>query len=163
MIHAAEHALQHVLAESFGHALGHGLAHAGGAALHGVVAGGLAAHKTVKNRRKEKLFAKTGGLSGFSRTKANKEVTKAWSGAAVGTSGSVAGALAGGAVGTVMCCLQFSIEDSLYLNSNVLILSLNYPLDDSTRRWNRSWRSNRWRYWKRNWWHNWTKSVWENI
>ena len=102
MIHVAEKAMEKVLTVGFGHTFGHAAAHVGGVALHGAVAGGLAAHKTVKNRRKEKLFDKTGGLSGFSRTKANKEVTKVWSGAAVGTSGSLAGTAAGAAVGTVI-------------------------------------------------------------
>ena len=104
-ITVAEKALEKALVAGFGEALSHGAIHAvaigGGAALHGAIASGVATHKTVKNRRKEKLHEKTGGLSGFSRTKANKEVTKDWSAAAVGTSGSVGGMLGGAAVGTV--------------------------------------------------------------
>ena len=74
---------------------------AGGDILHGAIATGVASHKTVKHRRKEKLFKKTGGLSGFSRTKANKEITKAWSEAVVGTGSSVGGTFGGAAIGTV--------------------------------------------------------------
>ena len=102
MVLVAEKAMEKALAEMFGHAFSHGAALAGGAVLHGAIATGIASHKTVKNRRKEKLFEKTGGLSGFSRTKANKEVTKDWSAAAVGTSGSIGGMVGGAAIGTVL-------------------------------------------------------------
>ena len=69
--------------------------------MYGAVAAYVATHQTRKARRKEKLFEKTGGLTGFSRTKANKEITKNWSSAVAGTSGSVGLGLAGAAAGTV--------------------------------------------------------------
>ena len=99
--HALEKALLKTFEEFFSHGLIEAAAHVGGAALHGVVASGIATHQTRKARRKEKLFEKTGGLTGFSRTKANKEVTKNWSSAVAGTSGSVGLGLAGASVGTV--------------------------------------------------------------
>ena len=95
------------MAHAFGHAFGHVAAHVGGAALHGAIATGIASHKTVMNRRKERLFEKTGGLSGFSRTKANKEVTKDWSAATAGTGAAIGTAAGGAAIGTV--CVLFSI------------------------------------------------------
>ena len=108
-IHAAEHALEKAVVQTVGHATATTVAHAGGIAMHGVLATGLASHKTVKHRRKEKLFKKTGGLSGFSRTKANREVTKTWSEAVVGTGSSVGGTFGGAAIGTVRYLFQFSI------------------------------------------------------
>ena len=102
--HGLKHTLVHSGQEVFGVALSAsatGLAHAGGFALHGVVAGSIATHQTRKARRREKLFAKSGGLAGFSRTKANKEVTKNWSGAVAGTGGSIGMGLGGAAVGQV--------------------------------------------------------------
>ena len=101
MVHAAEHALEHALVHSLGHAAAGLWAHAAGGALHGVIAGSLAANKTRKTRRREKVFGKTGGLSGFSRTKANKEVTETWSGAVAGTGGSISMGLMGAGVGQV--------------------------------------------------------------
>ena len=91
-----------VLEEVIGDSLGHALAMFGGAVLHGAISSGVATHKTIKNKRKVKLYEKTEGLSGFSRTKAKREITKDWSGAAVGTSASIAGGMAGAAVGSVM-------------------------------------------------------------
>ena len=74
----------------------------GGGVLHGAISSGVATHKTKKNRRKLKLHENTLGLSGYSKTKANREITKDWSGAAAGTGASVAGGMAGAAVGTVI-------------------------------------------------------------
>ena len=102
----AERAIEETLSELFGQNL---LALTGGAVLTGAIATGIASHKTAKNRRKEKLFEKTGGLSGFSRTKANKEVTKNWSAAAVGTSVSIGGMAGGAALGTVPYSSQLLI------------------------------------------------------
>ena len=57
--------------------------------------------KTNKSRRKESTVGETGGLKGSSRTKANKDITEAWSGAVVGTGASIGGAAAGAAIGQV--------------------------------------------------------------
>ena len=100
-VHVAEKAMNKVLEEVIGESLGHAAAVFGGAVLHGAISSGVATHKTIKNKRKVKLYEKTEGLSGFSRTKAKREMTKDWSGAAVGTSASIAGGLAGASVGTV--------------------------------------------------------------
>ena len=99
--HALEKALLHTFSGVFGHGVIHATAQFGGGALHGAVAASVATHKTRKARRKEKMFEKTGGLTGFSRTKANKEITKNWSSAVAGTGGSVGLGLAGAAAGTV--------------------------------------------------------------
>ena len=101
-IYAAERALVKALVKTVGHGMRTKIAeHAGGIAIQSVVATGVASHKTVKHRRQEKLYKKTGGLAGFSRTKANREVTKTWSEAVVGTSSSVGGTFGGAAIGTV--------------------------------------------------------------
>ena len=105
-VHVAEKAMHKVLEEVIGESLGHAAiesaAHFGGAVMHGAISSGVATHKTIKNKRKVKLYEKTEGLSGFSRTKYKREKTKDWSGAAVGTGASIAGGMAGMTVGTVM-------------------------------------------------------------
>ena len=101
-IYVAEHALEKALVKTVGHGMFTTFVqHAGGIAMQSVVATGVASHQTVKHRRQEKLYKKTGGLAGFSRTKANREVTKTWSEAVVGTSTSVGGTFGGAAIGTV--------------------------------------------------------------
>ena len=87
----------------------HTLAHAAGGLLHGAMASAQATHETRKSRRREKLFAKSGGLKGFSRTKANKEVTKSWSGAVAGTGGSIGMGMAGAAAGSVRHSFEYRI------------------------------------------------------
>ena len=106
MVHAAEHAVEHALVRSLGHAAAGMWAHAAGGALHGVISGSLAANETRKTRRKERAFERTEGLKGFSRTKANKEVTKTWSSAVAGTGGSIGMGLMGAGVGQVYYHLQ---------------------------------------------------------
>ena len=101
-VHVAEKAMSKVLEEVIGESLGHAAAMFGGAVMHGAISSGVATHKTIKNKRKVKLYEKTEGLSGFSRTKYKREKTKDWSGAAVGTSASIAGGVAGATVGTVI-------------------------------------------------------------
>ena len=78
------------------------LSAATGHGLGGILEGAKATHHTVKARRKEKLFSKTGGLAGSSRTKANKEVTKVWSGAVVGTATGMMGAALAGQVRSIL-------------------------------------------------------------
>jgi len=113
-VHVFEHGLKHgikagshIIDEVLEVSIAHGakemagtISHVGGGALHGLISGSIATHQTRKARRKEKIFAKTGGLKGFSRTKANKNVTKNWSGAVAGTGGSIGMGLAGASVGT---------------------------------------------------------------
>ena len=104
--HGLHHLLSHggeimkeLLKESFSHATTHGLAQAGGSAMHAVVAGSIATHKTRKARNKEKVFLETGGLHGYSRTKANRSVAQTWSAAIAGTGGSIGMGIGGAAVG----------------------------------------------------------------
>ena len=86
---------------SLSHAMAHSLALAGGGAMHAVVSGSIATHRTKKARDKEKIFEETGGLQGYSRTKANKSVAKVWSAAVAGTGGSIGMGIGGAAVGQV--------------------------------------------------------------
>merc|ERR1719458_148491 len=78
------------------------MAHLAGGSVHGVIAAAGASVQTAKSRKKEKAFGKTGGLKGFSRTKANKDVTETWSGAVVGTGASIGGGMAAYAAGAVV-------------------------------------------------------------
>ena len=66
----------------------------------------MAANETRKARRAEKLSKKTDGLVGFSRTMANRKVTKAWTEAAAGTCGSVGIGLIGAGVGQVITSMS---------------------------------------------------------
>ena len=91
--------MKELLKVSFSHATTHVLAQAGGGAMHAVVAGSIATHKTRKARHKEKVFLETGGLHGYSRTKANRSVAQTWSAAIAGTSGSIGMGIGGAAVG----------------------------------------------------------------
>ena len=120
-----------VLEEVIGDSLGHAAAMFGGAVLHGAISSGVATHKTIKNKRKVKLYEKTEGLSGFSRTKAKREITKDWSGAAVGTSASIAGGMAGAAVGSVMYYFSNFMIYLIFKNilvCNVLTKMLNISI-----------------------------------
>ena len=49
---------------------------------------------TYQSRQKEKDYEKSGGIKGFSRTRANKKIASEWSGAAAGTAGGVGSAAA---------------------------------------------------------------------
>ena len=71
-------------------------------APHHALAAAGASVQTAKSRKKEKTFGKSGGLKGFSRTKANKDVTETWSGAVVGTGASIGGGMAAYAAGAVV-------------------------------------------------------------
>ena len=113
--HGLHHLLSHggeimkeLLKESFSHATTHGLAQAGGSAMHAVVAGSIATHKTRKARNKEKVFLETGGLHGYSRTKANRSVAQTWSAAIAGTGGSIGMGIGGAAVGQASSSIIFS-------------------------------------------------------
>ena len=77
------------------------MGHAAGVAIHGIVSTIQASCATRKARRKENAFKTTGGLDGYSRTKANKEVAKSWTGAATGAGGSIIAGGAGAVVGQV--------------------------------------------------------------
>ena len=48
-----------------------------------------AGYTTYKSRSKENMYKDTGGTKGFSRTKANKEITSSWSSSAAGVAGAV--------------------------------------------------------------------------
>ena len=109
MIHGAEKGIELALVEAVGHSVvhtgveitAHGMALGAGGALHAVVATGMASHATHKARGKEKTYESSGGLKGFSRTRANKEVTKTWTGAAAGTGAAVGMGIGGAMVGQV--------------------------------------------------------------
>ena len=53
------------------------------------------------NKDAKESCLKTGGLARFSRTKANREVTKTWSDAVVGRGSSISGTFGGAAIVTV--------------------------------------------------------------
>ena len=93
--------MEQIFSGSLSHAAAHSLAQVGGGAMHALVAGSIATHKTRKARCKEKLFEESGGLQGYSRTKANKSVAKTWSAAVAGTGGSIGMGIGGAAVGQV--------------------------------------------------------------
>ena len=92
----------HGFKESAGVVLASHLAHLAGGSVHAVLAAGSATVKTSRSRRKERLFGKSGGLRGFSRTQANKDVTEVWSGAVVGTGASIGGGMMASAAGAVV-------------------------------------------------------------
>ena len=77
------------------------LSKTGGGAIHGLIKSALAVKETRKARKMEHLSKQTEGLVGFSRTKANRKITKAWTEAAAGTSGSLGVGLIGAGVGQV--------------------------------------------------------------
>ena len=97
-----ENAMIHGFKESAGVVLASHLAHLAGGSVHALLKAGSATVKTARSRRKERLFGKSGGLRGFSRTQANKDVTEAWSGAVVGTGASIGGGMMASAAGAVV-------------------------------------------------------------
>ena len=96
-IHIAEKGVKHAVAnygmKLIAPELAGAASHAFGGALHGVLASIAAGFATNDARNKEKAFNESGGLDGFTRTKGNKEVTAAWTSAAVGTGASVVGSM----------------------------------------------------------------------
>ena len=66
-----------------------GAAQAGAGVVHVAVAGAMAAQESKHIRDKEKEFKKSRGLKGLTRTRAQKDITKTWAGAMVGSGGSV--------------------------------------------------------------------------
>ena len=66
-----------------------GAAQAGAGVVHVAVAGAMAAQESKHIRDKEKEFKKSRGLKGLTRTRANKDITKTWTGAMTGSVGSV--------------------------------------------------------------------------
>ena len=96
-IHLAEHGVKHIITKHGVKLLAPELAgaasHVFGGALHGVIASIGAGVATNNARRKEQVSEDSLGLKGYSRTRGNKEVTAAWSSAAVGTGASIAGSM----------------------------------------------------------------------
>ena len=86
-----------------------------------MISGAIAGNKTRKARQREKLFGETGGLKGFSRTRANREVTKTWSGAVAGTGGSIGMGMGGAIVGQVGLVLWKLTLTTLIIISSVYI------------------------------------------
>ena len=87
--HGVSHALSHTLAGSVAYAVTAAAAQAGGGALHVAVASAMSAHETKHIRHKEKTYKKSRGLKGFTRARANKDITKTWAGAGAGSAGSI--------------------------------------------------------------------------
>ena len=87
--HGASHALSHTLAGTVAYAVTAAAAQAGGGALHVVVASAMATHETKHIRHKEHAYKKSRGLRGFTRARANKDITKTWAGAGAGSAGSI--------------------------------------------------------------------------
>ena len=117
-----EKAIIHGFKESAGVVLASHLAHLAGGSFHAVLAAGSATVKTARSRRKERLFGKSGGLRGFSRTQANKYVTEAWSGAVVGTGASIGGGMMASAAGAVVGQVK-------YIEKHISNTSLFYQYD----------------------------------
>ena len=94
VIHAVEHGVSHALSHTLGHSIAYavtaGAAQAGGGAVHFAVAGAMAAQESKHIRDKEKEFKKSRGLKGLTSTRANKDITKTWTGALAGSGGSLA-------------------------------------------------------------------------
>ena len=91
-IHLAEHGVKDGV-KLFAPELAGTASHAFGGALHGVIASIGAGIATNKARNKEKVSKDTHGLKGYSRTRGNKEISAAWSSAAVGTGATIAGSM----------------------------------------------------------------------
>ena len=83
------HALSHTLAGVVAYSVTAASAQAGGGALHFAVAGAMAARETKHIRHKEHTYKKNRGLKGFTRARANKDVSKTWGGAMAGSAGSL--------------------------------------------------------------------------
>ena len=60
---------------------------AAGPVIDVAVGTGEAGIATYQHREKEKKYDESGGVKGFSRTRANRKITKEWSSAATGTAG----------------------------------------------------------------------------
>merc|ERR1711974_37691 len=58
-----------------------------------VMGAGEAGVATYQHRTKEKKYDETGGVKGFSRTRANRKITKEWTSAATGTAGGIGSAV----------------------------------------------------------------------
>ena len=67
-----------------------GAAQASAGVVHIAVAGAMAAKESKHIKDKEKEFKKSRGLKGLTRTRANKDITKTWTGALAGSGGSLA-------------------------------------------------------------------------
>lgn len=101
--HSAKEGIEHGMVPLLAPELAGAASHALGGALHGFIAGAMASVTTHKADKKEKDYKESGGIKGFSRTRRNKEVSGAWTGAAVGTAGSMAGGIGAAAlIGQVM-------------------------------------------------------------
>ena len=68
-------------------AAGRGAGLGAGVVTDGIAELPFAGYTTYQSRLEEKTYKETGGATGFSRTKANKEITSTWSSAGVGVAG----------------------------------------------------------------------------
>merc|ERR1712038_424301 len=66
---------------------------AAGPVIDVVMGAGEAGVATYQHRTKEKKYDETGGVKGFSRTRANRKITKEWTSAATGTAGGIGSAV----------------------------------------------------------------------
>ena len=173
-VHAFEHAFEHALLQAVQHASAHLgieiLSKTGGGAIHGLIKGTLAARETRKARKMENLSKENEGLVGFSRTMANRKITRAWTEAAAGTSGSIGIGLIGAGVGQVYIfpdrtAVQsfYNVIRIFYKYVNAISSTISTGIDSSTRRWCCSWRSSWWCYRKHSSWKCSKETIRENI
>jgi len=87
--HSAKEGIEHGMVPLLAPELAGAASHALGGVLHGFIAGAMASVSTHKAGQKEKDYKESGGIKGFSRTRRNKEVSGAWTGAVAGTVGSI--------------------------------------------------------------------------
>ena len=86
---------------------------AGGAVVEVAIFTGEAGVATYQSRKKEKMYQESGGVKGFTRSKANKTIAKECSKAVAGTVGAFGtGTLLGAAVGQVKinCLVDFELS-----------------------------------------------------
>ena len=93
---------------------------AAGPMIDVAVGTGEAGIATYQHRAKEKKYEESGGVKGFSRTRANRKITKEWSSAAAGTAGGIgsaalltAGAATAGQVSVVLFLQNFPFRKIL--------------------------------------------------
>ena len=81
--------MSHTLGNIIAYSVTSGVAQGTAGVVHFGVAAAMAANETKEIHHKQQTHKKTGGLRGFSRTRAKKEVAKTWAGAGAGSAGSV--------------------------------------------------------------------------
>ena len=103
------------LAKSVGETAGGGVVEAGILTVEAGVA-------TYQSRKKEEMYEESGGVKGFSRSKANKTIASECSKAVAGTAGAIGTGvlLSAAAVGQVIVNCLFALLISLHINKNYI-------------------------------------------